>query len=125
LEPKPVLLTQVLLWLKSQQRRQFSKFSVGGLMLVLWIVTCALAASPQLHRLLHKDALGPNHYCLFTQISQHSLAASSGYVIAAEPEHSANTGVRLNELELLPSFDFVLSDSRAPPSNVSSTAVVG
>jgi hypothetical protein len=94
-------------------------------MLVLWLLTCALAASPQLHRLLHKDAQSPNHGCLFTQISQHLLAPATGFVLGAKPEASAGMGMRLDEFELLPSFDYLLSDGRAPPPSFASNAVVG
>jgi hypothetical protein len=115
----------VLHGLKSARHRQLSKFSVGGLMLALWLVTCAVAASPQLHALLHKDAQTPQHYCLFTQLSQHSITASSGIVIAPDPAPLVGHGVRVTETEFLPSFDFVISDGRAPPFNSSSFAVVG
>jgi hypothetical protein len=94
-------------------------------MLVLWLLTCAVAASPQLHSLLHKDAQTPQHYCLFTQLSQHSVTASIGFVLAPHAALIAVSGVRLSEFEVLPSFDFVVSDGRAPPFSFSSTAVVG
>jgi hypothetical protein len=40
-------------------------------------------------------------------------------------EPLAAGSVRLNDFAHLPSFDFVVSDGRAPPFNFSSTAVVG
>jgi hypothetical protein len=115
----------VLLWLRSDRGRQVSKLSAGGLMLALWLVTSVVAASPQLHQLLHKDAQSPQHYCLFNQLSQHSVAASSGFILAPKPPPSAGDRLVLNDFALLPSFDFVLSDGRAPPFNSSLTAAVG
>jgi hypothetical protein len=86
-------------------------------MLALWLITCAVAASPQLHSLLHKDAQTPQHYCLFTQLSQHSVTVGSGIVLAPDPAPLVGKGVRLTESGILPSFDFVVSDGRAPPFN--------
>jgi hypothetical protein len=115
----------VFFWLKMPSRRKLAKPSVGGLMLALWILTCAVTASPQLHALLHKESQSPDHYCLFTQLGQQSITTSSGVVLTPRPESLGNTLVRLEKFELLPSFDFVVSDGRAPPSVSLPTAVVG
>src|SRR5204863_8121607 len=53
-----------------------------GLMLLLWLGAFALTASPQLHRLFHRDAQSANHHCLVTQLQQHSLWASFSLAVA-------------------------------------------
>ena len=77
---------------------------------------CALEVSPELHRLLHKDAQDPGHNCLVTQFQNHSLL--SGFVPAVAPSMPEVSGVRL----AVAVFSFVLLTitgclpSRAPPA---------
>jgi hypothetical protein len=115
----------VHLWLAYKRLRRVGKFAVVGVMLALWVATSAISASPQLHHLLHQDSQHPNHYCFFTQLNQHSLLA--GLTPAHLPERSlcATDAPALSVSELLPSFDYVVSHGRAPPSFFPSTAVVG
>jgi len=94
-------------------------------MLLLWLVTFALAALPQLHSLLHKDAQTLNHNCLITQLQQHSLLSLATVAVAPAPppldlslSHSCN-------FEFLPTGEHRLAPSRAPPTFSSSAPVVG
>lgn len=90
--------------------------AVAGLMLGLWLSVWALAASPQLHRLLHQDAQAPAHQCLITQIQQQPLLV--GFVVALVPVPAL---VRFSEVfrpgfHFLPVSDFRLAPTRGPPA---------
>jgi hypothetical protein len=105
--------------------RSAGKIAVAGFALVLWLATVALAASPQLHHLLHKDSQDPHHYCLFTQLNQHSLLATLAPAVAAEPPQLAPQAPFIFASESIPGFDYAVSLGRAPPFLFSSNAVVG
>jgi hypothetical protein len=109
----------------SSKRQLGARRLAAGLMLFLWVGTFALAASPQLHRLLHSDAQEAGHHCLITQIQQQPLL--TGFVpvvVPAAPASCAELVCRA-EFQLVPSRDYLLSPSRAPPSAIPTTAVVG
>lgn len=115
----------VHLGLASKRHRSVARFTLVGLVLALWVATSAIAASPQLHQLLHQDAQHLNHYCLYTQLSQHSFLADFTPTLAPEPPASTTRAPSLSSSESLPSFDYVVSHGRAPPALSSSTAVAG
>jgi len=91
-------------------------------MLALWLCTFALTLSPQLHRWLHEDADSPTHACLVTQVRQHSLLAGFVPVVAPAPVLAQPAPLPLSEVQILPTGDYRLSPSRAPPL-ISSLAV--
>jgi hypothetical protein len=102
-----------------------SRILIVGLMLVLWLGTMALAASPQLHQRLHKDSKSLTHECLVTLLSKSQLLAGvAGSLLVALipiffgwlPPAASFHGL---------SFDYRLSPSRAPPACVCSLPVVG
>ncbi len=94
-------------------------------MLLLWLGTLALTASPQLHSLLHRDAQNLDHNCLVTQIQRGSLLAGLVAIIALlAPLTVVGVTWRANT-QILPSFDYRLAPSRAPPFGFSSKTVVG
>jgi len=84
-------------------------------MLVLWLGTFALAASPQLHRLLHQDAPGPNHQCLITQLQQQPLLAGVAVVSAPAMALGPMLSVAPAVCQFSPVRDCRLAPSRAPP----------
>lgn len=94
-------------------------------MLVLWLGTVALAASPQLHQRLHKDSKSLTHECLVTLLSKsHLLAGVAGsFIVALIPIFFGWLPPATSFHGL--SFDYRLSPSRAPPACVSSIPVVG
>ncbi len=94
-------------------------------MLLLWLVTFALAASPDLHHLLHQDAQGPTHSCVVTQVQQHSVL--SGFVPVIVPAApSLCLGLLGNDdSQFLHSCDYRFSPSRAPPAFIPPTTVAG
>lgn len=77
---------------------------------------CALEVSPELHRLLHKDAQDPGHNCLVTQFQNHSLL--SGFVAAVAPAVPDISSVQVGSADLLSprACDYRLPPSRAPPA---------
>jgi hypothetical protein len=85
-------------------------------MFSLWVAMCALEVSPELHRLLHKDAQDPAHNCLVTQFQHDSVL--SGFVAAAAPAIPDVRGVLVScgGFQFPPSYDYRLPPSRAPPA---------
>ena len=112
-------------WLADKRPCSAGKFAVAGFVLALWLATVALAAAPQLHHWLHRDSGDPQHYCLFTQLNQHSLLATFAPAVAAEPPQLPALAALIFASESLPSFDYAVSQGRAPPSLFSFLAVVG
>src|SRR6266404_3833359 len=104
-------MNKLIVMMKAASKRQQSVGNLAAiaLMLFLWLGTCALAASPELHRLIHKDAQAPVHNCLVTQLQQHSLL--TGFVAVAEPIAPAVvvTQASSRDFELFSSFDYRLS----------------
>jgi len=84
-------------------------------MLVLWLGTFALTVSPELHRWLHQEADSAGHACLVTQLRQHSLLVGVAPVVAPLLVLTQTATVESPEVQFLPSGDYRLSPSRAPP----------
>ena len=95
------------------------------LMLLLWLATFALAASPQLHRLLHADSKKPNHHCLVTQLQHHPLLVGLVPVVSPVVAPSGLAAICQPDFQFLPATDRRLAPSRGPPSVISSIPVVG
>jgi hypothetical protein len=94
-------------------------------MLLLWLVVVALATSPQLHHLLHRDADDVGHCCLITQIQKHHLTpASASAVLLAAPDHGFKS-IHHPELQHPPTSDYRLYFGRAPPSVHPTTTIAG
>src|SRR5438067_1020627 len=106
-------------------RSRVGRFAIVGLMLSLWLGSLAVAACPELHQLLHRDAQNLDHHCLITQIKQHSLLA--GFTLILTPLQPSATFqlFRCAESQFVPVFDYQACLSRGPPSVFSSTTVVG
>src|SRR5436190_29155 len=98
----------------SQQRRR-DRVVVAGLMLALWSIIGALAASPQLHHWLHKDSKAPTHECLVTQLGKGELLAGYGGIVVIVPPPSCIHLPCCAESQHFPASDYRVSPSRAPP----------
>jgi hypothetical protein len=92
-----------------------SAFVLLGISLVLLL--SVLGASPSLHKLLHSDADQADHHCVITLFTK-------GQVIPATAAQSLAIVVilfggvaLLAETFLLPTTDYCISSSRAPPSS--------
>jgi hypothetical protein len=118
-------MQSVNFWSTSQHPKWGGRLAIAGLMLSLWVGTFALTVSPELHRLLHQDAQGPDHNCLITQIQQHPLLTGVVTITAPAPASAAITTVPRPEVRFLPACDYGVSPSRAPPLPSSSPTVVG
>jgi hypothetical protein len=94
-------------------------------MLSLWMGALVLAASPQLHRLLHQDANNLGHHCLVSQVKQHLLLAGLVPAIVAEPAAVIVTLIPGFSFQLLPSAEYRFDPSRAPPISTPTAMVVG
>jgi hypothetical protein len=106
----------VKFWTASKRQRNGGRLAAVAVMLSLWVAMCALEASPELHRLLHKDAQSPVHNCLVTQFQHHLLL--SGFVAAIAPALPDVSGVHVScgDFQLRPSDDYRLPPTRAPPA---------
>ena len=99
--------------------------ALASLMLLLWLATLALVASPELHYLFHSKSQAADHNCLITQVQQHLLLAGFVVIAAPLPEPAACTSVHPVQVHFLPACDYRVSPSRAPPLLFSSSTVVG
>ena len=111
-----LLAVGVKFWTPSTRQRVLGKRAAVAVMLLLWGFILALAASPQLHEYVHKDAQTPGHHCLVTQLQRHALL--TGFVAALAPEVRAAEvcWISSDVFQSVASFDYRLSPSRAPPS---------
>src|SRR5258708_1011446 len=101
------------------------KILLVGLMLLLWLGTAALAASPQLHHRLHKDSQSPTHECLVTLVSKaHLLAGGVGFLLLISIPVFFGLFATAESFLLTP-VDYRLYPSRAPPAFCSSHSVAG
>jgi len=110
------LWVNVKFWATSAHQRQDRRLAAVAVMFSLWVAVCVLQVSPELHRLLHKDAQAPGHNCLVTQFQRASLL--SGFVAAVAPSIPEVSGVLVGCGDVLfpPSHDYRLPPSRAPPA---------
>jgi len=117
--------SNVKLGCKSDRERGIGKILLVALMLVLWLGTSALAASPELHHRLHKDSKSLTHECLVTLLSKsHLLAGGTGsFVLAFIPIFFGL--LLIADSSHFSIVDYRLSPSRAPPYRFSSITVVG
>jgi hypothetical protein len=120
-----VYKSQVKLWNTSNRRRNLGKFAAVWLMLALWLGTLALTVSPELHQLLHQDSQNLNHECFVTQLSKASSVLSNVAVPTLAPPWIELNLSFLSEPGYFSLSDYRLSPSRAPPSVISPTTVVG
>lgn len=85
-------------------------------MLLLWLGTCAIEVSPELHQLVHKDAHAPGHHCLVTQLQQHSLLPGLAAALTTAAPDVWSVLVIASDFQAPLSRDYRLSPSRAPPA---------
>ena len=116
---------RVKFWTTSRGKRGSGKVAVVSGMLLLWLGLFAVATSPQLHRLLHKDAQDFQHQCLITQIKQQWLPAGCPPISVPVPQSTNFEAVFCADSQFGSIYDYRLSPSRAPPSFHPSIKVVG
>jgi hypothetical protein len=59
----------------SDRRHKPGRVLLTCLILVVWLATCLLSASPYLHQLLHKDSQNGTHDCAVTLIGKGTFIA--------------------------------------------------
>ena len=92
------------------------KRPVAGLLLLLWLNLLALAALPNLHTHVHKDAASPTHQCAVTAVEQGKLIFHTpAPVVAATPQAIQLEPARLVSVSL-PAIAYRLAPGRAPPA---------
>jgi hypothetical protein len=106
----------VKLLTKSKRIRNLNRFLAVTVMLTLWVWICALEVSPELHHFLHKDAQSPAHNCLVTQFQHQSLHHGCTTVVLPAAPTDWSTLITQSYFVFPHSFDYRLSQSRAPPS---------
>ena len=84
-------------------------------MLLLWLVTAALSASPDLHHFLHQEAQNATHNCLITQLQHQPLLVAFAVFVSPPPVALPLEASHFAEFQLLPALEYRLSPSRAPP----------
>ena len=106
----------VKLWTISKHRRNAGRFAAVAVMLSLWAALSALELSPELHRLLHRDAQSPVHNCLVTQFQHHLLLSGFVAAVAPAPPRASRPSLECCDLEFRPALDYRLPPNRAPPA---------
>ena len=94
-------------------------------MLLLWVGLLALAASPELHHRVHKDAQSASHTCVITQLEQQGLLSGIALVTAPLPELVPVAPFSSSEIFVPSSRAYRFSPSRAPPVLLSRLTVAG
>src|SRR5205823_5253069 len=102
--------TQVNVWATTRRQTVAGQIA-SALMLLLWFGLLATAASPSLHRVLHKDAQNPTHNCVVTQVQQQLLLSGFQHLAAAPPSLPDIATAPLLHLEFPQSTDLRLSPS--------------
>jgi hypothetical protein len=104
-----------LCW-KTNGPRGIGRILIVSLMLVLWLGTTALAASPQLHHLLHKDSKSAAHECLVTLLSKSQLLAGGEVTVVVALLPFFFGLLLIAESSRFSISEYRLSPSRAPPA---------
>ncbi|MBI1839345.1 MAG: hypothetical protein HYR88_00640 [Verrucomicrobia bacterium] len=98
---------------------------VGGCLLALWLLSTLMAASPDLHALLHPDAQSSSHECFITQLHRQDVdcPAVTQFVL---PPPQPGLLLTLHESQAaLPSNALSEPRDRGPPSTRSSQSERG
>jgi hypothetical protein len=120
-----VSLNQNVKFLATARRKRGGGVLAVVVMLLLWLGTFALTASPDLHRLLHADSKNPSHHCLITQLQQQPLLAGFAAPVAPVSLAQGLAAALPSDAQFLRLQVRRLSPSRGPPVSVSSIQVGG
>ena len=106
-------------------RRSGCRSAAVAVMLSLWVGLFALAAVPELHHLLHPDAQKATHNCLVTQIQHQQVLGECVPVVVPAAPTAVLGSASAGDCQFVPTTDYRLSPSRAPPSIASSLRITG
>ena len=110
-------IANVLQHVKSKLNR-FDKPALAVLLIGLVLLLNAMAASPALHELIHKDAEGPTHSCAATLFAHGHVESAACDVPVVLPATFVETTPHL-EFSIFSSTIENLPPGRAPPAVVS------
>ena len=111
--------------LTARRSPRVSALAAVWLMVLLWLGSSALAASPQLHHWVHQDSDNPSHECFVTRLHQQPILTESLQTTLTAPTHCALGLPAYGVLTPVSSPEFHYSPSRAPPLHPASYWVVG
>jgi hypothetical protein len=94
------------------------------LLALLLLICGVISVSRALHQLLHNDAAGSHHLCLACSFAKGQISAADVALVAALLVLRLLSCLRAAYSAPLPSFDYRLSPSRAPPAPASLLSVV-
>ncbi len=89
--------------------------TLAALLAILLLAVSTISACPSLHHFLHSDAGTSSHQCLVCSFAKGQISAAEVSGVFAALMVSLVGLALLPEFFHLPSFDFRLSHSRAPP----------
>jgi hypothetical protein len=89
---------------------------LAGLLALLLLVAATFSASHALHRSLHQGSDANHHLCLLCAFAKGQASAASVALVAFPLFFWSVRGPCFAATLVLPSFDYRLSPSRAPPA---------
>ena len=92
-----------------------AKPALAGLLVILLLALSTISVCPSLHKFLHSDGGETNHQCLVCSFAKGQVSAAEVSGVFVALVISLVGVVFLPKVSPLPSFDFSLSLSRAPP----------
>jgi hypothetical protein len=95
-------------------RKPAGKSVLALLMLVLYLLPAALAASAALHKCVHDDADTPEHHCAATVIALGQVDTVPAAVVVVVPAIGCLQALTA-EVQAIASGDYWLLPGRAPP----------
>ena len=103
---------------KSRQRfgvRPVARFAVTGIVALMILFLGLGAASPAIHKWIHRDANQPGHECAITQFQRQQFLFSGVAIAVVIVAASFSVALSLATGVLLPQVSFQLPPGRAPP----------
>ena len=104
------------LWASPSRPGRLGRLAAAMVLLLLWLVTVAVVASPRLHGFLHADAQQANHACLITQLQHPTILAAVAAISAPPAPPTSGAVIECGSVQFPSSWDYRLSPCRAPPS---------
>ena len=96
-----------------------AKSALAAVLIVLLLLVSSLSVCPALHHMLHHDADDQDHACLITDFAKGQVDTAETAPIVVFFLFSLLCAAVAVVIEPLPSFDYRLSPSRAPPGFLS------
>ena len=95
--------------------KHLSKSALAGLLVALLVMASLFSASSAFHQWLHHDAAQQNHQCAVTLLEKHQVLSNDICPAFGATDLGLILTVLPAQTIALPSADYCLSPSRAPP----------